>query len=439
MPKICFWDPCLYRLEKGVLGLYRGLVCVSPLVPVTPWPVSAGQSIRPQRQPGRTSQRGLGRRAAGAAARCVSVQVAKAGYTEPRSSGALSAWPLMRTNRKLRLQATSETGLFLPQQGSRPDRKLTSRSPLALVAPPPPRPRPHARPCPCHGPAPRPGMLSGPGRVGRFAWPSAVAGAGSARRRHVPSLRLVPVKLRAEAARREPAGGPRRARCCRALSGRARAGGRAAAGRAPRGAPGGAGAARTFVRVESPPRGPGLSGAPAPLAPGRCLSGQLCEEPVAGGEESRVRGASCGTGETRCPPGPRPPRWALRGPVPPGARLPPPAGWRLGRGPRSGRAAGGGDGRGPGRCIAAASLAVPGSCPRGEGAGRAGTRNRSRREAGRGERRSGRSHPGGRRLLSLREWLVPGETVWFRSDVTVAGMRAPATRHWDGKHSAYVE
>lgn len=80
------------------------------------------------------------------------------------------------------------------------------------------------------------------------------------------------------------------------------------AGRAPRGAPGGAGAARTFVLVESPPRGPGLSGAPAPLAPGRCLSGQLREEPVAGGEESRVRGASCGTGETRCPPGPRPPR-----------------------------------------------------------------------------------------------------------------------------------
>ena len=60
--------------------------------------------------------------------------------------------------------------------------------PAPTLAPPPSWPRPS-----------QPGMLSGPGRAGRFAWPPAVAGAGSACRRWIPSPRLVPGKLRAEA------------------------------------------------------------------------------------------------------------------------------------------------------------------------------------------------------------------------------------------------
>lgn len=230
---------------------------------------------------------------------------------------------VQRTNRKLRLQVTSETGLFLPRQGSHPDRKRTGRSPRALVAPPlllRPRPRRSHRP----SPHPQAGhaQWAGPGRAGRFAWSSAVAGAGSTRRRHVPLLRLVPGKLRTKASPEEPAGGLRAAvaaaaqrrpsggpTCPRLGCGRS-ARKEAPAGRTPRGAPGGAGAARTFVRVQSPPCGLGLSGAPAPapLAPGRCLSGPRREEPAAGGGESRVRGSLRGAGETRCPPGPRPPR-----------------------------------------------------------------------------------------------------------------------------------
>lgn len=129
-------------------------------------------------------------------------------------------------------------------------------------------------------------MLSGPGRAGRFAWPPAVAGAGSACGVGVPSVRLLARKLRGETGFRGAtwraagkAGGPW---CCRVTSERGRRGraarvsGGQAGGRARREAPARrapwrrpgrgrrAGASRTFVRVESPPPGPGLSGRPRP-------------------------------------------------------------------------------------------------------------------------------------------------------------------------------
>lgn len=86
--------------------------------------------------------------------------------------------------------STSETGLFLPQLGSDLRKKLSvGRSP-----------RPRRGPAPIVAPPPaQPGMLSGAGRAGRFAWPPAVAGAGSACGWWVPFPRLNPGKLRAEA------------------------------------------------------------------------------------------------------------------------------------------------------------------------------------------------------------------------------------------------
>lgn len=55
-------------------------------------------------------------------------------------------------------QVTSETGLFLPQQGSHPDRKLARLLAPRLMAPPLAPPHGRLRP--------PPGMLSGPGRAG---------------------------------------------------------------------------------------------------------------------------------------------------------------------------------------------------------------------------------------------------------------------------------
>lgn len=128
------------------------------------------------------------------------------------------------------------------------------------------------------GPAPPPsGRACSVGRAGRFAWPL------SCRRRlsqRTPRSWRPPVpgKLRAEVGFRGDAGRPRvlprggrpggadvaglrklrEAERVAALGGRCRSG-------APRGEdPGGAGASRTFVRVEFPPRGPGASGRPRP-------------------------------------------------------------------------------------------------------------------------------------------------------------------------------
>lgn len=69
----------------------------------------------------------------------------------------------------------------------------TGVGPREEAAPPPSWPHPHRGPTPIVAPPPaQPGMLSGPGRAGRFAWPPAVAGAGSARGRLVHSPRLGP-------------------------------------------------------------------------------------------------------------------------------------------------------------------------------------------------------------------------------------------------------
>lgn len=62
----------------------------------------------------------------------------------------------------------------------------------------------------------------------------------------------------------EGGGDSRRPRYCGAASGPRAAEAEPAAGCAPRRSPGGADASRTFVPLESPPRGPGLSGLPRP-------------------------------------------------------------------------------------------------------------------------------------------------------------------------------
>lgn len=241
------------------------------------------------------------------------------------SLGAISPGPSKKTNRKTAPPAETQPYkllrklVFLPQRGSYPGRK---RAQAARPAPPPPWPRPHPA-----GHA----QWAGPGQAGRFAWLLAVTGAGSPLRSRVPSARLVPGKLRAEHGFRGAtgratwtAGGPR---CCRGASGRGRrgraakaSGGRASghtrreapAGRAPWRRPGRAGVPWTFVRVESPPRGLGLSGLPrppSPLAPGRCLSGLWREEPAGSGHSvSGSRSLARRRRETRCLPEPQPPR-----------------------------------------------------------------------------------------------------------------------------------
>lgn len=211
--------------------------------------------------------------------------------------------------------STLGTGLFLPRLGSDLGRKRLRprRGPTPIVAPPPAQP----------------GMLSGPGRAGRFAWPPAVAGAGSARGRWVLSPRLGPFPA---AGSREVTCGSRLLRSHRAdcgdgrtppgLASGERAGppcsgcesfgrpsewphseggaGRARPAEKTRAGQAGGGASRTFVRVESPPRGPGLCGRPRPQH--RLLRGDVylvcgVRSRRVGGSEFWVRGTSRGAGE----------------------------------------------------------------------------------------------------------------------------------------------
>lgn len=201
----------------------------------------------------------------------------------------------------------------------------------AHPAPTPPRPRPG----PAHPPRPRPrpaghAQWAGPGR-------QVCVAARSCRRRLSPATprpfpRVAAAELRAEGGLR--GGGGRAARTAGAPgAAEGRAGEADVAGR-PGGWPhaeGGAGRARPAEKPRAGRAFPGLLSelsplpvgraspaapapgpgpAPAALAPGRCFSGLRREEPAAGGAEFRVRGAARGAGEreTRCPPGPRPPR-----------------------------------------------------------------------------------------------------------------------------------
>lgn len=288
------------------------------------------------------------------------------------------------------------------------------RAPPRPLAPPPPWPRPA-----------RLGMLNGPGRAGRFAWLPPITGAGSARRRRVSSPRLVPGKLGVDAGFRRATG-----RAAGTAAGPGTAEGRAGgadvaelrelreAERSPH-SQGGAGRTRpaeqtragqrpgvprTFVRVESPPRGPGLSGRPRPQPrslPRDVYLGCGVRSRRAGGVEFRVRGTVRGAGgrqdvrQIRGRQGER--LRGLRGParVPPRpALLPLPAGGCPGtvaggpgcRGLRAaGSPAGGAAGdradlrRGGGRAEPPSRAgASPPASPPGSGSRRAGKRNRSR-------------------------------------------------------------
>lgn len=200
----------------------------------------------------------------------------------------------------------------------------------------------------------------------------------------------------------------------RALGGRAtgRTRREAPAGRAPRRRPGRGGqavASRTFVRVESPPRGLGLCGRPRPqprLLPGDVYLVCGVRSRRAGGAEFRVRGTSRGAGERQdvrqsrgrqgerlrggqgrsvASAGGRPPASGLRPALLPAGCCPGAgggSGWAglavaVGRSEPRGRAGGGlGGGGGRAELRSGAGASLPASVP-GSGSRRARTRNRS--------------------------------------------------------------
>lgn len=287
----------------------------------------------------------------------------------------------------------------------------TGSGPAARPAPSWPRPS-------CYGPASvdrtapaptrRPGMLSGPGRAGpaglrgrpRLPAPAQPADATSRCCGSFPEsyvLKRPPKSRRADCGRRRPRGGRAACRRARGLAAGVALGRRRRPG-APRGEPR-AGRARRGLLSEFSPLPVGWA-SPAP------------QPPPARSREMFIWAAAWGAGGwRRGVSGPR--IVARRGRDKMSARAAAAKVSTVGSvrwGPFSlcpraagraveGAGGGAGAGRGPGRCTAAASLPGPGSSsgpgPRQEGEGRAGTRNRSCREAGRGARRAGRGYPGG--------------------------------------------
>lgn len=341
-------------------------------------------------------------------ARGVSLQVARAGYGGARSSGALSAGPCSEQTGNSVSKLLRKLGFSFRDRG----RIRTGSGPAARPAPSWSRPS-------CYGPAPvdrtapaptpRPGMLSGPGRAGpaglrgrpRLPAPAQPADATSRCCGSFPEsyvLKRPPKTRRADCGRlwrRRPRGGRAVGRRARGLAAGVALGRRRRPG-ALRGEPR-AGRARRGLLSEFSPLPVGWA-SPAPQPPPRSLPGDVY---LGRGVRSRRLAAGSLGSEDRCAARERQDvrqgrgrQGERRGERPLGAFLPLPAGCRAGV---EGAGGGAGAGRGPGRCTAAASLPGPDSSPgpRREGAGRAGTRNRSRREAGRGARRAGRGHPGG--------------------------------------------
>lgn len=322
----------------------------------------------------------------------------------------------------------------------------TGSGPAARPAPSWPRPS-------CYGPAPadrtapaptpRPGMLSGPSRAGpaglrghpRLPAPAQPADATSRCCGSFPEsyvLKRPPKSRRAGCGRRRPRGVRAASRRVRGLAAGVALGRRRRPG-APRGQPR-AGRARRGLLSELSPLPVGWA-SPAPQPPPRSLPGDVY---LGRGVRSRRLAARSLGSEDRCAARERQDvrqgrgrQGERRGERPLGALLPLLAGCRAGRG------GGGWRGRGRGRPglgqvhfggVTPWSRLQPG--PEAGGSQADG----DAQQVPPGSRARGAAGGPGppRRLQSLRECLVPGETVWFRSDVTVAGMRAPATRLWDG-------
>lgn len=317
----------------------------------------------------------------------------------------------------------------------------TGSGPAARPAPSWPRPS-------CYGPAPadrtapapilRPGMLSGPSRAGpaglrghpRLPAPAQPADATSRCCGSFPEsyvLKRPPKSRRVGCGRRRPRGIRAASRLARGLAAGVALGRRRRPG-APRGEPR-AGRARRGLLSELSPLPVGWA-SPAPQPPPRSLPGDVY---LGRGVRSRRLAARSLGSEDRCAARERQDvrqgrgrQGERRGERPLGALLPLPPGCRGGRG-----GAGGGAGAGGSRAGALRRRHYPVPAPAPARGGREpGGRGRATGPAGKRGAAGGPGPP--RRLQSLREWLVPGETVWFRSDVTVAGMRAPATWLWNG-------